>query len=301
MFESYSGNKYVSTGVIQWMLNNAWPSMIWHLYDYYLDTGAGYYAVKKACEPIHIQYSYDSSSIEVVNSTYRPVSGLHASIVVHGIGWNQLYSSTADVSLSADSSQRVFKLPSISVSSEESIGALDEQGTAQPVNLYSGMERIFLIDLKLTDSTGKVVSRNFYWVPYTLTSFDWNATNYTHTPSERYPDLRAMTQLPPATVTAQAEVASTPQGREIRLHLKNTSGALAFQVRALARTPSGDLIAPVIWSDDWIELTPGESRTLTAVLPKDAPANAVVKLAGWNVQATTLTPVPAAGGAANGQ
>jgi exo-1,4-beta-D-glucosaminidase len=30
-----------STGVIQWMLNNAWPSMIWHLYDYYLDAGAG--------------------------------------------------------------------------------------------------------------------------------------------------------------------------------------------------------------------------------------------------------------------
>ena len=28
-----------STGVIQWMLNNAWPSMIWHLYDYYLRPG----------------------------------------------------------------------------------------------------------------------------------------------------------------------------------------------------------------------------------------------------------------------
>jgi len=35
MFEAYSRNKYLSTGVIQWMLNNAWPSMIWHLYDYY--------------------------------------------------------------------------------------------------------------------------------------------------------------------------------------------------------------------------------------------------------------------------
>ena len=34
MFEAYSRNKYTSTGVIQWMLNNAWPSMIWHLYDY---------------------------------------------------------------------------------------------------------------------------------------------------------------------------------------------------------------------------------------------------------------------------
>ena len=56
MFEAYSRNKYTSTGVIQWMLNNAWPSMIWHLYDYYLDTGGGYFGAKKACEPLHVQY-----------------------------------------------------------------------------------------------------------------------------------------------------------------------------------------------------------------------------------------------------
>ncbi|MET0551395.1 MAG: sugar-binding domain-containing protein, partial [Vicinamibacteria bacterium] len=36
MFEGYARNKYRSTGVIQWMLNNAWPSMIWHLYDWFL-------------------------------------------------------------------------------------------------------------------------------------------------------------------------------------------------------------------------------------------------------------------------
>ena len=36
MFEAYGRNKYESTGVIQWMLNNAWPSIIWNLYDYYL-------------------------------------------------------------------------------------------------------------------------------------------------------------------------------------------------------------------------------------------------------------------------
>ena len=59
MFEAYSRNKYNSTGVIQWMLNNSWPSMIWHLYDYYLGTGGGYFGTKKANEPLHIQYSYD--------------------------------------------------------------------------------------------------------------------------------------------------------------------------------------------------------------------------------------------------
>ncbi len=34
MFEAFECYRYESTGVIQWMLNNAWPSNIWHLYDY---------------------------------------------------------------------------------------------------------------------------------------------------------------------------------------------------------------------------------------------------------------------------
>jgi len=140
MFESYSGNKYVSTGVIQWMLNNAWPSMIWHLFDYNLEPDASYYAVKKACEPLHIQYSYKNQSIMVVNSTYKPVAGLHASINVHGIGWNELYSATAAVNLEADSSQQIFTLPS---------------------SLYSGTERIFLIDLELTNSSGQTSAGTF--------------------------------------------------------------------------------------------------------------------------------------------
>jgi len=53
MYEAYSRNKYQATGVIQWMLNNAWPSMIWHLYDYYLRPGGGYFGAKRAMEALH--------------------------------------------------------------------------------------------------------------------------------------------------------------------------------------------------------------------------------------------------------
>jgi len=30
MFEAYTRNKYNSTGVIQWMLNNAWPFIFFY-------------------------------------------------------------------------------------------------------------------------------------------------------------------------------------------------------------------------------------------------------------------------------
>jgi exo-1,4-beta-D-glucosaminidase len=76
MMEAYGRNKYTSTGIIQWMLNNAWPSMIWHMYDWYLRPGGSYFGVKKACEPLHVQYSYDDRSIVVVNSYYQPLANL---------------------------------------------------------------------------------------------------------------------------------------------------------------------------------------------------------------------------------
>ncbi|MGH9535981.1 MAG: glycoside hydrolase family 2 protein, partial [Terriglobales bacterium] len=63
MFEAYGRNKWVSTGVIQWMLSNGWPSVIWHLYDYYLRPGGGFFGAQTACQPVHIQYSYDDGSI----------------------------------------------------------------------------------------------------------------------------------------------------------------------------------------------------------------------------------------------
>lgn len=275
MFESYAKNKYFSTGVIQWMLNNAWPSMIWHLYDYYLDAGAGYFATKKACEPIHIQYSYDDRSIVVVNSTYQPVEGLQASVQVHGLKWNELLSTKKTFDAGPDSSQRVLSIPE---------------------NLYVGPERIFFIDLTLTDSKGRVVSRNFYWVPGTLTTFDWGRTDYTHTPALRHEDLNALAELPQAQVEASAEI----EGRKICLRLKNTSNALAFQVRAAARTSSGELIAPVFWSDNWVELTPGEATELTAQFPDDSSGTPVIQLEGWNVRPVSITPTAAAATHAGG-
>ena len=277
MFEAYSRNKYDSTGVIQWMLNNAWPSMIWHLYDYYLDAGAGYYATKKACEPLHIQYSYDDHSIIVVNSTYHVASGYHAAVRVHTQeapeGWKELYSADTNLDSPADSSIRAFGVPDA---------------------LYARSGQVLFVELSLSNASGEVVSRNFYWVPTTLTTFDFARTDYTHTPASQFEDLSALTQLPAAQVEARAEIATTKAGRQIQLHLQNKSTVLAFQISAALRTPTGALIAPVFWSDNWIELTPGESRTLTASFSSEAKTETqnVIQLSGWNITPQTIKTTP---------
>jgi exo-1,4-beta-D-glucosaminidase len=159
-----------------------------------------------------------------------------------------------------------------------------------PENLYTDAERTFFIDLKLIDAAGKVVSRNFYWVPGTLTTFDWSRTDYTHTPAARHEDLTSLASLPAAKVVASAVIEKTSRGREVRVELQNPSAALAFQVSAAVRTNKGELIAPVIWSDNWIELVPGEKRVLTALLPESGADAPMVEIGSWNAGSQHVTP-----------
>jgi exo-1,4-beta-D-glucosaminidase len=73
------------------------------------------------------------------------------------------------------------------------------------------------------------------------------------------------------------------------VHLENPSHALAFQVEVRGFTSNGEPILPLLWSDDFVELMPGEHRDLTAELPKDTPANqASVIVSGWNTNSLTV-------------
>jgi len=59
-------SKYESTVMVQCMLNNSWPSIIWNLYDYYFVPSGAYFGSKKACERLHVQYSSDDNSVAVL-------------------------------------------------------------------------------------------------------------------------------------------------------------------------------------------------------------------------------------------
>ena len=76
MYEAYSRNKYTSTGVIQWMLNNAWPSD--DLASVRLLPAAGRRLFRRQ-ESDGVAASgirYDDDSIWVVSSQYEDAKGL---------------------------------------------------------------------------------------------------------------------------------------------------------------------------------------------------------------------------------
>jgi exo-1,4-beta-D-glucosaminidase len=265
MFEAYARNKYDSTGVIQWMLNNAWPSMFWHLYDYYLAAGGGYYGARKACEPLHVQYSYDDRSVVLLNSTYAAVAGLQVKSTVYDLQLKPVFDREITMDAKPDTSTRAFSIPADALAGD-----------------------LHFVRLTLTDSHGQEVSNNFYTIPAKRAEFDWDHGDYRYTPALQEPDLTSLRDLPRAHVIA--ELLRSDDNARIRIRLRNDSQNLAFQIALEALDQNETPINPVFWSDNYVSLMPGESRTLTvrrSVL--GGPQIGSIALTGWNIQGEHLT------------
>jgi len=61
---------------------------------------------------------------------------------------------------------------------------------------------------------------------------------------------------------------------------------LAFFVRLKVEGVHGDEILPVVWTDNYVSLLPGEKREVTATYrPSElGTAKATVEVSGWNVK-----------------
>ena len=79
------------------MLNNAWPEMVWHLYDYYLNAGGAFYGTRKALEPLHAMFSYDDNSVWCVSSQFTPAHNLELVANVFDAKGTQVYTQSSDV------------------------------------------------------------------------------------------------------------------------------------------------------------------------------------------------------------
>ena len=266
MFEAYGRNKYLSTGVIQWMVNNSWPSVAWTLYDYYLRTGGAYFGTKKACEPLHVQYSYDDNSVVVVNSLYRNFDRLRVQADLFDLDLKPRFSKSAVANISADSSTRIFIIPKL-----------------------QGLTTTYFLKLALRDAQGEVKSSNFYWLSTKPDQFDWEKTRGHFTPIVAYSDVTGLSRLPTATLNLKTKTETHGDEDTLRVTFVNPSPALAFAVhlRVLKGKGGAELI-PTFWTDNFLELMPGETREVTATYShKDlGPSQPVISVEGWN-----LTPI----------
>lgn len=272
MYESYARNKYDALGITTWKYDAAWPASItWQYVDWYLNVGGAYYGAQKACEPLHVQYSYDDYSVYVVNSFYEKYDNLKVVATAFNIDMSEKLSNNAIVSVAEDGKTKAFEI-------------------VWP----EGMSRTFFLKLELFDSGGEKIDDNFYWLStqsdiienkgVTRTDDGW----YFFTSDVKsYSDFKDLQDLALIDVESSFEIKSNGEELTAFVEIKNPTATLAFMVHpVLVNKKDGNEVTPTFWDKNYFSLLPGESTKVKAHFYKRdvKETDVMVKIGGWNIK-----------------
>ncbi|MEM9141994.1 MAG: sugar-binding domain-containing protein [Bacteroidota bacterium] len=262
MFEAFRVYKERATGVIQWMLNAAWPKMYWQLYDYYLMPTAAFYATQKACSPLHLIYNYGDHGVYLVNDHLFGVKDVKAWIRIYDINSQLLWEEHASTEAPPGSSTflgKVKEIPNISMA--------------------------YFLDLRLFDTAQEQINTNFYWLSMKEEVLDYEANLGEfafHTPSRTYADLRMLNTLPRVEVFVHTLFEQQGGEYTVAVSLENKGYTIAFMIYLhVVEKETGERILPIFWEDNYISLLPGEQRSLKATFKSKAVPE--LQVDGWNI------------------
>jgi hypothetical protein len=233
-------------GVMLWKINAAFPSVVWQVYDWYLQPNAGYYFMQNACEPVHIQLNLNNLDVLAINRTYRPVSGLTAQVDVFDLNTKSLFHEEKSVSLAATDVKQTSSLAQV-------------LGKAGGVN--------FVI-LNLKDKAGQVISHNVYWL----------------SGNEDYTALQGMTKTEVQVEVinkdkTEAEISWTVQ-------ITNSSDRMAFFIRPQIMADGNEVLPSFwSGSYITLAPSESTTLTVICPAAEIGSTSPVLKVSGWNVAA----------------
>lgn len=233
-------------GLLMWMSHPCWPSMVWQTYDYYFEPDAAYFGIRKAAEMLHIQKNAYTSRVEVVNYGHNAMPGLLAIVGIYDVCGRLEYSDSARVDIDADSTVESIQLPSDDTSPD-----------------------IRFLKLELRGNGGNLISENMYIVGKGGT------------------DYSGLENIPDSEVKVRKSRVSSKDGVcSVDLILENCSQVPAIMLRLdLVGREDKEQILPVIYSDNYFTLLPGESKKVKVTWRKeDARGTAgAVEVSGYNL------------------
>jgi len=285
--EGYSRNKYkLSTGFIQWMLNDATPSNIWHFIQYDLTIGPAGVAAKQALSPpLHIAYDYSKRSIYIINSLYSsaPSIELIAKIEVFTLSDVTIFQANTTISINSISADGVFDIPELT----------------PPLPIIGG--GAFFLRLSIISSTsGESVDTNIYWLPEEKDVIDWKSLTWYNVLVSTYANLTSLfstTLIPPQGIVTSATFSTISQqfistgaqwlseqqgfkGEWTRANITvvNNGPNIAFLIRLRIVPLGGPFLdvsdpSPIFFSDNYLILRVGESRIIFAEFPNSILGN----------------------------
>ena len=233
MFDAFRVNIPVSTGIVQWMLNSAWPSIYWQLYDYYGVPCAAYYGTKKACEPIQLIYNYKDHAVYAVNEGTE-VKDVVATVKVYDAESKLLLEETRTIPSAYRKNVKAFDLAKFN-------------GTPH------------FVALEVADVDGKVITDNFYCVGAKPNNYSWKDFTWYNTLILEYTDLKFAFAQP----EAEVEMTVKENNGTYTVTLVNKSDVISYMNILKAKDAAGNLVVPAYWSDNFFSLLPGQTKTVT--------------------------------------
>ncbi|SNS74773.1 Glycosyl hydrolases family 2 [Streptosporangium subroseum] len=255
MFEAWNANLWEdATGLMLWMSHPAWHSTVWQTYDYDFDVNGMYYGARAACEPVHVQARLDDWRVIAVNHTARALKGVTVTAGVFDLLGRRL---------------GPLRRQAVDVASSATAQAFTAGWTDDLPDFH-------LLRLTLENGHGEVLSRNDYW-------------------RYREPaDMRALNDVRRVKVSVDAgKVTTSGTRREVTAKVSNRGSAVAAMVRlSLLDDRSGERVLPTLYSDNYVWLLPGESRTFTLSWPAESlpSGRPAVRVEGYNVERTVARP-----------
>jgi len=250
MFEGLQAHLWTkNSGRLLWMSHPAWPSNHWQIYSHDYDTHAAYYGVKKATEPLHVQMNLPDFTLSVVNTTQNAQQGLKLVSEVRTLD-NQSLARRED---SIDA-------PANSVT----------HASALPLNELLEQHRVVLVRLELRDAAGKSLSDN------------------TYIQSKDDASLQALNGLSQQKLGFKSGVERSDGEQLLRIRVTNRGSSPALSVKLTLVDGKGARILPALYSDNYIDLLPGESRDVEIRFPATSSARPSLKVRGWNTESRTI-------------
>jgi mannosylglycoprotein endo-beta-mannosidase len=251
-FSSHMWDWY--TGAIIWKTQNPWTALRGQMYDYYLDVNACLYGLHIGSEPLHIMYDPVRGMTMIANNGFRARRDLMMQVRVFDMDGKM-----------TPLTQQFFEVGPTTAKSYLSIG--------RQLDALRRNEGLFL-SLRLLDTAQKVVSDNFYWLPDSAGVYS------------------GLQRMGVAAVTAETHrTLSMEYGKElIIVTLHNPAGGpVAFFTRLSLLDPETHRrLLPVFYSDNYVSIPPGESRTVTLEWePKLKSPAPLLSVQGWNIPVKT--------------
>lgn len=258
MFEAFRMNIPRTTGIVQWMLNSAWPSLYWQLYDYYLIPTAAYYSVKKSNLSQQLIYDYEQNAVFAVNEgteTYK----LEAIMSLYNLDGNMQSRQANVLEVAPYTVVKAFDVPMVN-------------------------DNAFLF-LSLNQKNGVAVADNFYCLSGQKDEYDWEKSTWIRTPLKKSADFTKLSKMASTECQVKAKIKSEAGKKVLEVTLENAPDAIGFFIRLSLKDMNGELLYPVFWQDNYLSLAPGESRVLRCVIPDTAiqEEQIILTVAGWNV------------------